>query len=255
MASRQRIVDLLRELETYRDRYREVEIPAEIETMNLAIGRRSRRVETIRSQLTELIDEMSRLEAEIAGCHKGYEALLEDTIERIKLQHQEAWSPFPMVGYRLWSWRDGGLHGAWEQWKTVSKEASCRHPGDVPHSNGVCGRLGCGVYATKELAPLLAGHLDPASHGYVCGVVELTGKVIEHDSGYRAARAEVRAAVMVGADHVGWCDDPADLDRMFADPDAFFTRHRVPRPSGLAQDIHGFFDQRSDTWTSERRSA
>lgn len=257
MSTRQRIMDLLQELDTFRDRYRNLELPDEIESMNLAIGRRARRVEFIRSQLTELIDEMSRLEAEIAGCHKGYEALLEDTIDRIKARHREAWSPFPVTGFRMWSWQDGALHGAWERWHMVTKEATCRHPGELPHSNGACGRLGCGVYATKALDPLLTSRIDSDSHGFVCGTVELTGKVVEHDEGYRAARAEVRAAVMVGVERVAWCDDADGLDQMFADADRYFASAGVPRPPDVGHEIRRFLTQREreTPWTSDRRSA
>lgn len=252
MATRQRIVDLLHELETYRARYRGVEVPVEVERMNMAIGRRRHRVEAIRSQLTHLIDELSRLEAEIAGCHKGYEALLLDAIERIKIEHHEAWSPFPVIGFRLWHWRDGGLHGAWEQWKTVTKEASCRHDGDLPHSDGSCGRLGCGVYAAKSVESLIAEVAD--AHGFVAGVVELTGKIVEHEAGYRAARAEVRSAVMVGPTLVSPVVEGDDLDAMFTDPDGLFDAHQVRRSTDLVGQVTALLDidkERNSSWTSD----
>lgn len=250
-----RVLDLLRELDVYRARYGDVSVPDEVEVMNLAIARRARRVEAIRGQIRELLDELDRLDGEIEGCQKGYEALLNDTLDRIRLDHREGWSPIPVTGYRLWEWRAGGLYGAWEQWKTVTKEARCRHPGDLPHSNGVCGRLGCGVYAAKALAPLLGSRIGPGTVGYAAGLVELTGKVVEHEGGYRAARAEATGLVLVGPEGMGHTQDAALLDLAFKDPDRAYAQlprsERRPDPTAQLLDL---FERRKTTWTSETRN-
>ena len=255
MDSSHRVLELLGELDLYQTRYRAVEIPAQVESMNLAISRRARRVEAIRKQVTELLDEMAQLEDEIGGLQRGYEALLLDALDRIRQAHGEGWSPTPVLGYRLWDWRDGALHGAWEQWRTPTKRAACRHAGELPHSNGQCGRLGCGVYATKDLGPLLTPRIAPGSVGYAAGLVEMTGKVVEHEHGYRGARVEAVRLILVGVDGLAHIEDPSELGGAFGDPDRAyaFATHLAPQPDLIAQFRELF--ERNPPWTSEARSA
>lgn len=255
MESGRHVLDLLHELDMYRSRYRNVDVPEQVESINLSISRRARRVEVVRRQVTELIDEMTRLEEEVEGLQKGYEALLMDALDRIRREHDEGWSPTPVIGYRLWEWRDDGLHGAWEQWSSSVKEATCRHPGDVPHSNGKCGRLGCGVYAAKGLDPLLAPRITPGTTGYAAGVVELTGKVVEHDLGYRSERAEVVELILVGAEGLCQVADPKAIILAFADPDQAYAKgpHLEPDTEPASQ-MQELFDRRHPIWTSEPRS-
>jgi hypothetical protein len=257
MTQRQRTDALISELDMYRTRYRSVAVPSEIERLNLAVGRRQSRVDHLRSQVDSLLEEVSRIEAEIVGCRKGYEALLVDTIERIKRQHREGWSPSPVIGFRLWGWRDGGLHGAWQPWRTTSKSATCgRGNEEVPHSDGRCGRLGCGIYASKNLADLLKEHTAPNDHGYLAGMVELTGKVVEHEKGYRAARAEVTAAALVGAKRMLLSDRGDVLDEIFRRPDEAIAQLGRERSGPAWQHILGFMATRKEdtSWTSASRS-
>jgi hypothetical protein len=65
----------------------------------------------------------------------------------------------PVTGYRLWTLRPDGLYGAKQHWSTASLDATCLiygAGGEIPHTDGRCGRLGCGVYAAKHLEPLLS---------------------------------------------------------------------------------------------------
>jgi hypothetical protein len=245
------------ELETYRRRYGRISEPPELSRMELAVGRRLAKMEALRDQMAVLLDEISRLDDELQGYRKGYLALLEDTIDRVRRDHGEGWSPTPVLGYRLWSWRDGGIHGAWERWATPTKTATCRSGDDeIPHSDGRCGRLGCGVYAGKDLRALLEEHTRPGSHGYLAGSVELTGKVVEHEHGYRATRADVVTAVLVGADHMVLADDSAMLSDLFGAPDEIMERSGRPLPTQAWDSILEFVTprERSSTWTSETRS-
>ncbi len=246
-----RLHDLHTELDVLRIRYRGVAIPPELDRLEIAVGRRQAKVDQLRSQVTALLDEVSHIEAEIAGCRKGYEALLADTVERIKRDQSEGWSPFPVIGFRLWGWRDGLLHGAWQPWKTTSKTATCgRGDTEVPHSDGRCGRLGCGIYATKDLAMLLREHTGPNDHGYLAGMVELTGKVVEHENGYRAARAEVVAGVLVGADRILATSDPAELDELFRRPADAMERWGRGRSATVWDEIERFMAPASDRGSS-----
>ncbi len=246
-----RLDALQSELDLLRLRYRGVSIPPELDRLELAMGRRQVKADHLRGQVASLLDEVSRIEAEIAGCRKGYEALLADTVERIKRDQREGWSPFPVLGFRLWGWRDGALHGAWQPWKTTSKTATCgRGDTEVPHSDGRCGRLGCGIYATKDLSALLEEHTGPNDHGYLAGMVELTGKVVEHENGYRAARAEVVAGVLVGADRILSTTEPVELDEVFRRPGDSMEQWGRPRSGTVWEEIERFMTPASDRGSS-----
>jgi hypothetical protein len=89
----------------------------------------------------------------------------------------------------------------------------------VPHSDGRCGRLGCGVYALKEAAMLTGPARGAAARpGVVLGAVALTGKVVEHELGYRAQYARAIAAGALWRTRMVVSGDPAWIDRLFADP-------------------------------------
>jgi hypothetical protein len=122
----------------------------------------------------------------------------------------------PLVGYRLWRIEDPYGEPAFlpltrptPEWTGATRgwvSASCLFgpgpsvldafgwvpiPHRVPHE-----RCRCGFYAMKELAPdLVVAASQPAQPGmegvFVLGRVELAGKVIEHDRGYRAERARI----------------------------------------------------------------
>jgi|FLYL01.1.fsa_nt_gi hypothetical protein len=92
---------------------------------------------------------------------------------------EEFWSPEPPVGWRGWMWRDGTLHGVRVPWPRPILEAEC-NLGCRPVPGWLCG---CGIYATKDRWN--------AWRTPIIGKVALSGRVIEHEEGYRAARAEI----------------------------------------------------------------
>jgi len=150
---------------------------------------------------------------------------------------EQAWSPRPVLGYRAWRIHRGGLRGVREQWREPEFRAVCAgrplaEQGDIPHHDGLCGRLGCGIYAVKDPA-VVAGGPRPwlrLFDGTVFGLVALTGKVVEHERGYRAARARVVAAAMVGLGRLTCSADPAWIRAVFAEP---------ARAHGDARDLPG----------------
>jgi hypothetical protein len=73
--------------------------------------------------------------------------------------------------------------GASSHWVT----ASCRTRGGDPWHFAPVEDCSCGFYAFKELASLV----DNGWLGVVLGRVELSGKLIEHDWGFRAERARI----------------------------------------------------------------
>ncbi len=150
------------------------------------------------------------------------------------------WSPTPILGFRGWHVRDGRLHGAVRPWPTPIHHAGCVKRGrqdvapaiDVPHTNGECGRPACGIYATKEPGPIVDMFIDLGG-AVAVGIVELSGKVVEHEYGYRAGVAMAVAmvvvagsrAVVVDRSHAGTLfPDRSPMDGLFADPHPFVER-------------------------------
>ncbi len=212
---------LTRRYHLYRRRY-QVPAPPEIDRLERNIRRR-------RIQLAHLHDEISRLErhaatlaAEIAGYRKGLVALLEDFIDRTARAHGEHWSPTPVIGYRLWRVEHGMLHGAWTVWDHPAHEAVCPTPNDedVPHLAGTCSDYGygCGIYAAKSPHELADVHLTEDADDFVIGAVALSGKVVEHEHGYRASHARVTAVVVVSAGRRVATSDPRAVAEFFDDP-------------------------------------
>jgi hypothetical protein len=134
------------------------------------------------------------------------------------------WSPTAIPGYRMWEVRDG-LLGYVRQWTTPSYTAGCvrrngREVDDphVPHTDGSCGRPPCGIYAAKHLGDLGLTHAKVhAARRRAFGLVALSGKVVEHERGYRAAHAATRAIVVVGGGMLVPVADPDLLHSLFAD--------------------------------------
>ena len=124
----------------------------------VAANRRRVQLAEIRNQIAELEGRAKVIESELAGFGKGMEALVRDEIAAYEQEFPEAWSPTAVTGYRLWSLHDGRLRGARHAWDTHTFEATCDRTsddGELPHTDGRCGRLGCGVYAGKRLQELL----------------------------------------------------------------------------------------------------
>ena len=143
------------------------------------------------------------------------------------------WSPTPILGFRVWQ-MGAHLHGAKRVWYTPEYVAGCLRGNsevmdpDVPHSDGSCGRPPCGIYAAKDPASLVAdfgAEYLPMAYG----VVELTGKVVEHDDGYRAQRARAIAVVVVEDEGLTRFEGADAVTRAFADPRAVLAAARPRR--------------------------
>jgi DNA-binding CsgD family transcriptional regulator len=115
----------------------------------------------------------------------------------------------PLSGYRMWtygsiSWR-AGLHamnclGAgdcpWERLDRGWAWASCRLDGthDAPEDS-----CSCGIYALPTLPAVVREVLPLIGSGFpiVAGRVELAGKIIEHERGFRAQRARIAELITI----------------------------------------------------------
>ena len=106
----------------------------------------------------------------------------------------------PITAYRLWNVApDGSLRSVTAPDPWLGPEwmsAACRNgPFTDPHPVPMEGCT-CGFYAFADLTPAMTFHpqwraLPEERKRMVLGAVELAGKVIEHDIGYRAERARI----------------------------------------------------------------
>lgn len=258
------ITRLRKELAIYRERYGIEHGAIPTDRIDVAVSRRRTRMEYLAAQIDELQSEWTRLRGEIGGLERGLEAALGEELERIRRDHREAWSPSAVHGFRIWFAEEDGLRGARTVWAKPTMSASCaRRPSDdieVPHTDGRCGRLGCGVYATKRARPVIIEHVPPNATGWVAGLVALSGKVVEHDHGYRAAVAEVVAVAAVGPDEVITTADPARISALFGSPgplvgEAMVRPHRA---DAIHEQVIEYLEdemKRRTTWTSANSSA
>ncbi|MFH1329173.1 MAG: hypothetical protein ABIJ48_00725 [Actinomycetota bacterium] len=139
---------------------------------------------------------------------------------------QEFWSPGVVLGFRAWELR-GRLFGAWKPWDRPEYEARCLSARtgsgatEVPHTDGRCGPPPCGLYCFKEPEQLLAAFGLPAgSNRCVLGLASLSGKVVEHERGYRSQKARVLAAAVVGRGQIVRIEGSARLRSLFVAPEA-----------------------------------
>ena len=223
----------LREL---RKRYGLRAVATPRDRLTTAVSRRRYQLLEVRKQIIELEQRARVIESELEGFGKGMAALVIDEIADYERDFPEAWSPSPVMGYRVWTIEQNELVGARFVWDTPVFEATCEgNPlsDEVPHTDERCGRLGCGVYATKQLDDLLGVHVQESTRNYLAGLVALGGKVVEHEHGYRAARAEVVSAALIGLNREVFSSDPEVLAGIFADPGDVLSSdssHTIAKP-------------------------
>lgn len=216
-----RLDELRATVRRYQDRYGELEGLADLARVNSSLAARRRRLKQLAQEHERIGRQMRSMASEVERIGRWLEFCLEDVAARAREAHAEGWSPSAVLGYRLWAVRSEGLHGVKMPWQSRRMTATClttRGDGEIPHTDGRCGRLGCGVYAAKTVDPLYR-ELDLAGIGDVAlGLVALTGKVVEHDSGYRGAEAEVIALAASTGKHLLLTADRDRIDEVFADP-------------------------------------
>ena len=227
----------------------------ELEPLERALRRRSARIDHLTDRLDELIDEIAGLERERQGVMAGMEAIVTRRIDEIRAEHGEAWSPFPIHAYRMWGVLDSGLVGARCRWESPTMRATCSrlttNP-DVPHTDERCGEPSCGVYAMKSAAAALGARRD-GERRWAVGLVALGGKVVEHESGYRAAEAHAVAIAVASAGRTLVTDDPdlvglafsatTDAVDLFGEPEQRWPDERIIRTLESTERRH--------TWTSD----
>lgn len=238
---------------------------AQIRRLETAISRRDRaqrallrQIEHLRGCIEVLEAEARTLGAETAGLDKALQALFEDVLDKSGMDWQECWSPVPVLGFRLWSVHPDGLHGAKLRWSSRYLEARCL-PGmagqeGIPHSNQECGQPPCGIYATKTLESLTS-HIGEATE-MALGLVGLSGRVVEHENGYRAERAEVLALAVVHRTSLLTPATTGDIDDVFASTGDEIRARCRPAEHALGEAVAYLKQQarRHQQWTSASNS-
>jgi hypothetical protein len=137
------------------------------------------------------------------------------------------WSPTPVLGFRAWRMMKTGMNGAVKRWRTPTYAAGCviggveRTDDEVPHTNGECADPPCGLYALKDPGEITA-KLTPGWNAM--GMVALSGKVVEHAIGYRAARATVVAIVVHKHGKLHRFETEGSIARLFKSGEAALGR-------------------------------
>lgn len=134
---------------------------------------------------------------------------------------EEMWSPSPIVGYRAWDLTDEGFKGAWRVWDSPEFRAQCGSREGIPHVGGKCSRIayGCGVYAAKSLNRLIDEYGLDRRRAVAVGCVSLHDRVVEHEKGYRAARARMDTLVVIDDGEVRVFRGQQELELLLAHPE------------------------------------
>ena len=235
------VPQLTREWERMRLRYGITDSPQALERLLLGLRRRNARLRHLRDRHAEIQAELSVLETEMQGMEKAVRLLLNDAIERARSERGYSWSPSAVLGFRVWLIRDKGLHGYRVQWKHRSLRARCGISGTetgVPHTGDECGRPPCGIYAAKDVTEVMTEHARVDIRRLAVGLVGMTGKVVEHERGYRGEEATALALAFLRGPSLHVTDDPAEIELLFQGvglPETELTTHQPARARVTAQ--------------------
>jgi len=257
------------------------EFPDEVERLENAIADRRTasatvqfRLDAARRRVQELDDEMRALGAEITGFERGLGAILDQLLEEAGERAKPMWSPVPVLGYRTWHITADGLKGATGfVWFGPALTARCGgamgvDDGEVPHTDGRCGYPPCGIYALKDPSPLLRSQewrRSEGTIGIVVGLTALSGRVVEHEGGYRGQHARVTAAALLKNREILISDDDEWIAGLFRNPmgvahgkgDSGALR-RIPTGPAAIPEVMGVFNhairKEQMRWTSGNRS-
>jgi hypothetical protein len=238
-----RLEELRSIVRSYRERYGELAGMVDVEKAQATMAVRTRRLSCLNEEAERIKSDIDSMNSEVRRIERWVEFCLEDVIARTKRDHRDGWSPQPVLGFRLWWVSEEALHGVKMPWSSSTLVATClsrRGPEEIPHSDGRCGRLGCGVYAAKAVKPLYTEFDIEAIDDLAVGLVALTGKVVEHDTGYRAAEATVIALGATMGDRLLLTSDPDRIDEIIADPTVIKMGRRVESSEQRLAEMESF---------------
>lgn len=213
----------------------------ELERLEGSIDRRTRRLEHINDQIDRLSEERDRVEAEILGCYTGSEALLTDLVSRMEEIEGTDWTPIPIASFTMWNLSGETMHDGTVSWGGRTAVGTCDRSaaGALPHSADACARGGCGIVGLRQLGTIG----DVSSDGLVgIGRLHMSGRVVEHEHGYRAELAEVVALIATDGSRWFRTRDRAQIDDFFASPRVTFGQLSAPIPGKavlyIEMDLH-----------------
>lgn len=167
------------------------------------------------------------------------------------------WSPSPAIGYRVWELKPSGFSGVRDVWTSSSFTATCESDGDVPHSDGRCASVafGCGVYVAKDLRTLLTSFGVAERDNVAVGAVALTGKVIEHERGYRAEQTRVVTLAFLDRLWMTLIEDEDDVSEAFSSrgnrvKSLGYVESRPASDRGVEAALMRFFEEQQKECTS-----
>lgn len=207
---------LNREWERLRLKYRIAGSPPGLDRLLLTSRRKQARLRDLKTRLAAIQAEVDALDVEVSGLDKTIRFFLSDVISQVEAEHGPSWSPAPMLGFRVWELRNGEFHGYRVRWEHRALSAVCgggRNNEDVPHTDGQCANPPCGIYAAKDVDRLISAHTDIRS--MAIGLVAMTGKVVEHEQGWRAEHVTVLALAFARDGKVFATDEPEEIEMLF----------------------------------------
>lgn len=206
------------EWERLRLKYGIASSPPGLDRLLLTSRRKQARLRDLKTRLGAIQAEVDALDLEVAGLDKTIRYFLSDVIGQIEAEHGPSWSPVPMLGFRVWQLKNGEFHGYRVRWEHRSLSAICAGGAgseDIPHTGGECADPPCGIYAAKSVDRLIASHSSAGIDSMAIGLVAMTGKVVEHEEGWRAERVTVLALTFVRGDRIMSTSDPEEIELLF----------------------------------------
>lgn len=213
MAYGRRMDDLRAELDLLERRYGRLVRVEEVDRIRNAIARHRFELDRLNTELDSLINRRRVSLESIEKLTLLEHAVLRAAVEEQRERWREAWSPTPILAFRAWLLRDGVLHGAVQPWLKPSMVATCHNAAgadEVPHTDGRCERPACGIYALKRAKDIWKITGWPVDRMAV-GLVAMSGKVVEHELGYRAQRVEIIALAVPDGDQVILTAEPTSI--------------------------------------------
>lgn len=254
-------VDQWQRLEIYRQRYPIEDRLDPITSLEKSLNRRrmrsaalARRLADLKRQIVEVRTELAAVESEIDKSRGAGALLLEEILDQVQRDMGEAWSPTPVTGFRVWRIEDNRVKGNQLPWLSPTMVSRCLRdiPGeDLPHPIDRCGPPACGIYAVKDLDMFPADVANGEIRRSVVGLVAMSGKVIEHDEGYRAYSATAIAVAANDGERRLLTTDPNEVERLFENPERVLAG-APPMEDPNITETREFLESlrtKEDTWT------
>jgi len=254
-------VDQWQRLEVYRQRYSIEDRLDPITSLEKSLNRRrmrsaalARRLADLEKQTVDVRTELAAVESEIDKSKAAGALLLEEILDQVQRDMGEAWSPTPVTGFRVWRIEDNRVKGNQLPWLSPTMATRCLRdiPGeDLPHPVDRCGPPACGVYAVKDLDMFPSDVANGEIRRSIVGLVAMSGKVIEHDEGYRAYSATAIAVAANDGVRRLLTTNPDKVERLFDDPERVLAE--APSMGGPnSNETREFLESlrtKEDTWT------